>query len=182
MTRPGSDFSLLASDRPAASDKPCPRLPGREQEVVDARDRRMAAQERGILVKRGEVFVAQLAECPKRHINSARRMSLRKHEEVGRLEDLMVQNQQQVEAGEIAPDVPDCRSRSACGGAGVRARRLNSFHERSESLAYPVRTADFRKCGPLPWLATCPERRDEVVGPISFKGLTPPANLHFFGR
>ena len=58
----------------------------------------MTAQKRGILVKGSEVFVAQPSECPQRHVDGARRVPLRQNEKIGRLQDLVIENQQQVEA------------------------------------------------------------------------------------
>ena len=66
----------------------------------------MAAQARAVLVKEARSVVAQLAECPERHVVGASRMPLGQHESIGRVEDPWYRDQQQVEAGEVAPDVP----------------------------------------------------------------------------
>ena len=67
----------------------------------------MAAQARAILVKKSKVVVAQLADSPECYVVGTSGVSLGQHEMIGWVEDLVVKNQQQVKAREIAPDVPD---------------------------------------------------------------------------
>ena len=75
-----------------------PQAPRGEEDVVDARSRRMTAEPRTIPVERAQVLLGQLAERPERHIIRPGGVTLGKHKLVCWTKNPMVQGQQNIKA------------------------------------------------------------------------------------
>ena len=76
----GLSFEPLGQGEPGRQRKPMPQAPRCEQDVLDARGRRMTAEPRAVLVERAQVLLGQLAERPERDIVGPGGVPLRKDE------------------------------------------------------------------------------------------------------
>ena len=84
-----------------------PQAPRGEEDVVDARSRRMTAEPRAILVETAQVQLGQLAKRPERHIIAPRRRAPWKAQTGPLDREPDGARQQDVKAREIAADMPN---------------------------------------------------------------------------
>ena len=104
---PARPCSRLARARPAASESPCPRLPvaNRMSSIPDVGGWPLSRVPSLWNCRRSSSV--EPAERPERDVEAPGRVPLREHELVVRPEDVVVQDQHQVEAREVAADVAD---------------------------------------------------------------------------
>ena len=80
--------------------------PGCECYIFAPIRHRVPAQFRVVLVEEFQVLLGQVSLGLKDDVKGAGRMSFGKYEEVVFLQDLMVKNQEDIQAGEVAADMP----------------------------------------------------------------------------
>src|SRR5205823_4960592 len=84
-----------------------PEAARREQDVVDPRRRRMSAQPRPIPVELAKVLLREPIERPERDVIGPGRVALGEHELVAGPEDVMMQDEEEVQARKVTADVAD---------------------------------------------------------------------------
>src|SRR5262249_20378322 len=82
-----------------------PKTAGREQDFFDAVARRMARQQRIVLMKKLEILLGKAAERPQRDVERAYGVPLRKHKSVVFAKILVEKHEQCIQRGQIAADM-----------------------------------------------------------------------------
>ena len=86
-----------------------PQAPGREADTGMPARRRVSGEARVVLVEGAQLLVAELPARPERDVERARRVALRKDEEIVGTEQVAMDEEHRVEGGEVAADVADAR-------------------------------------------------------------------------